>query len=206
MARKQNIYFDTFEAMIDLAAQAANFLHDALTNFSPESLEGQMEKLHEIEHLADEKKHVMMTQLAAEFVTPIDREDILLLANEIDEVVDKVEDVLIRMYMYNVKAIRKEATEFTDVVKRSCVRLQAAMKDFSNFKKTKELHQAVVDVNTMEEEGDAIYIRAVRDLYTSETDPVEIIVWSENFDRLEECCDACEHVSNVMESIAMKNG
>ena len=156
MARKQNIYFETFEEMMDLAARAAKFLHDALTNFSPESLEKQMEKMHDIEHLADEKKHVMMTRLAAEFVTPIDREDILLMANEIDEVVDKVEDVLIRMYMYNVKAIRKEATEFTDVVKRSCVRLQSAMKEFSNFKKSKELHQAVVDVNTMEEEGDAI--------------------------------------------------
>ena len=60
-------------------------------------------------------------------------------------------------------------------------------------------------MNTLEEEGDAIYIRAMHRLYSTEKDAITVIGWSEAFDKLEKCCDTCEEVANVMESIIMKN-
>ncbi|MDL2323592.1 DUF47 family protein [Ruminococcaceae bacterium OttesenSCG-928-A16] len=202
---KKNEYFDTFQTLVDFSCQAAKELQTSLQEFDPMTLQGKMESMHEIEHNADDEKHTMMTKLAQEFVTPIEREDIILLANEIDEVIDKIEDVLMRIYMYNIKAIRPEALAFTDVIVRCTMALQVAMAEFYNFHKSKEIKQCIIDVNTMEEEGDALYIEAMRTLYTSDADAVTIVAWSETFDRLEECCDACEHVANVMESVMMKN-
>lgn len=205
MAKKQHDYFETFQILVDYSAQAAESLYDSFKDFDPSTLNDRRDAMHEIEHKADEAKHIMMGKLAAEFVTPIEREDILQLANEIDEVTDKVEDVLIRIYMYNVQTIRPEALAFAGVIKNCCTDLQVAMKEFANFRKSSTLHQCIVDVNTMEEEGDALYISSMRELYTTEKDAIQVLIWSEIYDKLEECCDACEHVANVLESIVMKN-
>ncbi len=205
MANKNNIYFETFIEMTELSCQAAQALHHALTNFDPEILPVMRTKLHDIEHKEDDVKHNMMQKLAREFVTPIEREDIISLANELDEVTDIIEDVLIRIYMYNIRSIIPEALTFTELIVRCCEALQVAAREFPNFHKSETLHGAIVDVNSLEEEGDTLYINATRSLYVQGGDPLTVVAWSETLDRLEECCDACEHVANVMESVVMKN-
>ena len=205
MAKNGSEYFDSFVTLVEKSCQASQFLHSALLNFDPKTIQADMEAMHEIEHAADEEKHEMMTRLVKEFVTPIEREDIILLANEIDEVTDKIEDVIIRIYMYNIQEILPEVLIFTDVIVRCCNALEIAMKEFSNFRKSKTLHQCIIDVNTMEEEGDALYIKAMRTLYCEAKGGVHVAAWSETFDRLEDCCDACERVANILESVVMKN-
>lgn len=202
---KKNIYFDTFQTLVDYSCQAARELQSSLQAFDPLTLQEKIAALHAIEHRADNEKHDMMEKLAQEFVTPIEREDIIMLAGKIDDVIDAIEDVLMRIYMYDIKEIRPAALAFTDVIVRCTQALQAAMQEFPNYQKSKELQQFIIDVNTMEEEGDALYIEAVHTLFTTEKDPVKVIAWSETFDRLEKSCDACEDVAGVMEGVVMKN-
>lgn len=205
MAKGRNEYFEAFAQMTAMAREAAVYLQKTLKEFDPKTLPEKMSSLHSIEHRADEAKHAMMKKLAREFVTPIEREDIITIANEIDDVTDTIEDVLMRIYMYNITEIRLEALAFADVIVRCCEALEVAMDEFHNFHKSQTLHQCIVDVNTMEEEGDALYMRAMRALYTSDASVVDILVWSETFDRFEVCCDACEHVAGAMESVIMNN-
>ena len=205
MAKKHNPYFEDFITMISFSVQAAEHLQDVSTNFNPDTLSEQRKAMHRIEHAADEVKHSLTKRLVKEFVTPIDREDIINLANELDNVTDKIDDILTRMYMYNINALRPEALTFADVILRSCKALEVAMAEFPNFQKSATLMQIIIEVNTMEEEGDAIYIDAVRKLYRSDDDPRLVGSWSELFDRLEDCCDACEHLADAMEIVAMKN-
>ena len=205
MAKKNSEYFESFITLVELSCQAAEYLLAALKDFKPETLHAQRAYMHDIEHRADEEKHRMMKRLAREFVTPIELEDIIQLGNELDEVTDSIEDVLIRIYMYNIQEIRPEALYFADVIERCCKALCRAVEEFPNFHKSELLQQAIIEVNTLEEEGDAIYIDAMRNLFVEEKDAVSVVAWSETFDRLEVCCDACEHVANVLESVVMKN-
>lgn len=62
-----------------------------------------------------------------------------------------------------------------------------------------------MEINALEEEGDRVYMEIMRKLHTEVTDPLEIIAWREIYDYLEKCCDACEHVADVVESVMMKN-
>ncbi len=202
---KANPYYDTFRQLSASACQAAAELQTTLRDFGRDDFKARMAELHGIEHEADNTKHEMMQKLAKEFVTPIEREDIIQLANETDELVDCIEDVLIRMYMYNIQVVRPEALEFCAVILRCCQALASAMEEFQNFHKSKTLHAAIVEVNTLEEEGDALYVNAMHRLFREGGDAVNILAWSEVFDRLENCCDTCEHVANVLESIIMKN-
>ena len=42
-------------------------------------------------------------------------------------------------------------------------------------------------------------------LFTEEKDPVQIIKWKEIFEVMEAAVDKCEDVSNVIESVILKN-
>ena len=180
-------------------------LHEVLSNYNPLEIEAQQLKIHEVEHSADKTMHAIMNRLAKEFITPIEREDIISLVQNIDDVVDCIEDVIIRIYMFNVTKIRPEALEFTELIVKCCEGLKSAAEEFSNFRKSKTIKEHIIEVNHLEDIGDKMYTRAMRDLYIVSKDPIEIIIWTDLFNILEKCFDECEDVANLMESIIMKN-
>ena len=95
MGSKQNsFYFDNFIACADYSRKAAQLLDKGMRQFDPAQIGDMIEEMHEVEHAGDEKKHELLNVLAKAFITPIEREDIILLGQNIDEVTDKIEDVL----------------------------------------------------------------------------------------------------------------
>ncbi|MFA5636979.1 MAG: DUF47 family protein [Anaerovoracaceae bacterium] len=204
MARKDN-YFNTFVKLVEFSCKSARLLIEVMTDYQPEKLEERMREMHEIEHSADLEKHLMIERLAREFITPIEREDIMELADQIDNVTDSIEDVLMRLYMFNITVIRKDALDVAIIIEQACEALKKALEEFSNFRKSKTLHKHIVEVNRLEEVGDKIYTEATRRLYVSEMNPVAVSAWTHVFHILEKACDSCEDVSDVIESVMMKN-
>lgn len=203
-----NKCFNYFKAFIDLSndsLRAAELLITTLHNFDVNKLEEKVKEMHTIEHNADLERHEIMNRLVKEFLPPIEREDIISLADNVDDVVDSIEDVLIGIDMYNVKDIRPEIIKFTEVITDCCKSMSAALTEFEHFKRSNTLHAAIVEVNRLEEVADQLYINGVRDLYKSTKDPVELMIWTEIYLLLEKCCDSCEEVANDIENIVMKN-
>lgn len=205
MARKNNDYFKMLTEMVGYSCTCAKSLNRILSNFNVKSLSADLAELHQIEHAADIAKHDLMNTLVKEFITPIEREDIMSLAQLIDSVSDRIEDVLIKIYMYNIQVIRPEAFQFTAVIENCCEALKTAMGEMHNFKKSQKLHECIVEVNRLEEVGDKLYLELMHNLYAESKDAVEIMVWTETFDNLEKCCDTCEHVADIIETVIMKN-
>lgn len=191
--------------MADYSCKAAAGLHEILTNFNPETLPQKIGELHTIEHTADKIKHDLMEKLVKEFIPPIEREDIVELAGQIDSVTDSIEDVLLRVYMYNIKEIPAEFLTFSELIVKCCGELLKMMQEFSNFKKSTTLKGYIIEVNGVEEQGDKLYSDAVRALFTSGRDAIVIMGMNEVYNRFEKCCDACEDVADVVESVIMKN-
>ena len=162
-------------------------------------------KMHEIEHSADMKKHEMSEALAKAFVTPIDREDLDLLSKILDDVVDTLEEILQRFYIYDVKKIRPSAVEFAKKLVKSCELLCDVMAEFENFKKSKKIRELIIEINDAEEECDRIYLSSMRELTLTSKDALETISWRKIYEIFEECADACEHVSDCIGSVIMKN-
>jgi uncharacterized protein len=203
--KKGNDYFEMLSELVDYSCSAANLLYDTLLNFEVNKIENKIEEMHKIEHSADLKKHDMMDKLLKEFITPIERGDIAELAHEIDNVTDAIEDILARIYMFNITSMRKEALDFANVIIKNCNELKGLMKEFRNYKKSQEIQKLIVNINGLEEEGDNLYIMSIRNLYTTSKDPIELMTWTDTFKYFERCCDACETAANVVESVIMKN-
>lgn len=206
MAKKENnYYFDTFAKGIYYANDAISLLQDCFDHFEVAGIKGQLDDMHKIEHAADGVKHEMMERLMKEFLPPIEREDIVELSHTIDNVTDSIEDVLLGIYMYNITALRPELNEFAGIISRCCAALKEMAQEFPNFRKSSLLKEKIVEVNGLEEEGDRLYTEAMHRLYTEEKDPVSILAWTTLYDRLEKCCDSCEHVADTVEQVIMKN-
>lgn len=199
-------YFNMFVELVDYSCQAAINLHATLNDYDPNALVETMALLHDIEHSADIRKHELLNLLAAEFIPPIEREDIIAIANEIDDVTDTIEDVLLRIYMFNIREIKPDALKFSTLIVGCCEALKRTMEEFHNFKKSKQIHNYIVEVNRLEEDADKLYIQAVHSIFINkELDPVEVFSWQETYNTMEKCCDTCEHVSTLIESVIMKN-
>ena len=83
--------------------------------------------MHEIEQAADEKKHEIHDALITAFVTPIEREDIAALSENLDTVTDRIEGVLHRLYFDNIRSIRPDALELVDMIERVCTEMRALL-------------------------------------------------------------------------------
>lgn len=198
-------YFRFFIEMMECARDGAKLLEQTLEDFNPDRLKAVMEQMHAIEHSGDMKKHEMTEHLVAEFLPPIDREDINRLAAILDDLIDSIEDVLISMYMYGVTSCREDVAGLTNIITTCTKELVALLKDFHHLRKANDMKKRIIEVNRLEEVGDKLHLEAMRKLYLTEKDAVSIGVWKDIYNFLEKCCDECEHVADAVEEIVMKN-
>lgn len=205
MAKGDKFYYDNFAECAALAKKAAEYLVSCLENYDYDKIEEMLENMHVFEHSADIKKHEMNEALAKAFVTPVDREDLDMMSQQLDTVLDLLEEVLQKLYIYNVKAIEPAAIEYAKKLVKGCGILEEIMVEFENFKKSKKLRELIIAENDVEEECDKLYLATMHALTKNSTDVLTTISWYKVYDCFEACSDACEHVSECVGSIVMKN-
>lgn len=198
-------YFKAFEEISLLVIQSAELLSSILKDYQLETLESKLAEMHEIEHTADEKKHHMMRYLYQDFLPPIERDDIIELAHALDTTLDMVEDVLIRMDMYQIEKVQPEMLEFMGLVEQAAHKLHEIMKNLRNFKKSNLSLKATVEMNNIEEQGDVLYHRAIKKLHMGKGDLLESFAYSKIYDTFEKSCDAFEEVADIVEAVILKN-
>ena len=206
MAKKtDNMYYNNFNESIAISCEAARMLKEILKDFDSNKLPENITKMHDIEHKGDEKKHELTEALVKAFITPIERDDIIRLSQNIDTLTDSIEDILMNIYIMNVTEIRPEALTFADSLIYCCEQTYKLVQEFANFKKSKTLKQLVIEINHLEEEGDAMYLEFTHDLYKTCKDPLTVMIWHQIFSSFENCFDTCEDVADVIEGIMIEN-
>ena len=203
--KKDYDYFEYFSKCADYICQAADYLRDTLVHFDKNSFEDRMKEMHKIENMADNMKHEMSKQLIHEFLPPIEREDIIALAHELDDVIDALDDVMRRIYMFNVDSIQPGAIEFADLITKCSKVVKATADEFRNFKNSKTIRDHIVTVNTLEWEGDNLHAKCFRELFSTDTDTRSLLIWTTIYEDLEACLDNCEDAVDIIESVIMKN-
>ncbi|OQB16062.1 MAG: putative pit accessory protein [Firmicutes bacterium ADurb.Bin193] len=203
MAIKDVDYFELFVKSASVCCKAAEQL-ESLVKGNENTIE-KIAAIHEVEHEGDVLYHKIYGHLNRSFITPIEREDILLIARYIEETIDTIDEVAIMFNMLSVTNIRDDGKELIKLISKSCSALLDATIEFKNFKKSKKLMPLLVEINHIEEEGDRLYQSSVKSLFSNETNVMEVIKWKNIFDTLENVLDACENVADVMESVIVKN-
>ena len=205
MAKKNNDYFKMIEQQTSYCVEASNLLEDIFCKFNAEDINEYHAQMHEIEHAADKIHHEILRKLSTEFITPIDQEDILRLVQIIDDITDALDEVVLEFYMYHIDRVPEKAAELSKIVNRCVCALHEAAGELKNFKKPEALRALVVKVNDIETEADGVYTEAIHGLFGKDIEVKALLGIKAVFESLEQCCDLCEHATDVIEQVIIKN-
>ena len=203
--KKEYDYFACFCEVGEIASETALYLKNAIQNFQCGNIDTYAADMHNLEHQADAKRHELCNHLAHEFMPPIEREDISLLSQKLDNIVDSVEDVMRKIYMFHITDICPEAVSFAELVADSCQVFSKLLDEFPNYKKSKVLRQYIIEINTIENKGDKLHAESIRRLFTEEETSVNQLAWTKIFDSFENSLDICEDAADIIDSIITKN-
>lgn len=203
--KKEYDYFEFFCKSAQIACDAAEYLYDSLKNYDRDTFEKRLEEVHKIENRADDEKNEMLRILEREFITPIEREDIARMAHTLDDIVDDIDDVMRRVYMFNVESILPNAVSFSELIVKSTAVMKAAMEEFVNFKKSKELGELLLAIDSLETEGDRLHAKYIKELFADNNDAVTKLVWTTIYDDMEACLDNCDNAAGAISNVMLKN-
>lgn len=205
MAKQDKFYYQNLVEAADISCSAAEYLFRCLSDYQAPALQERLVEMHRIEHQGDMKKHEMSEALARAFVTPVDREDLALISQNIDEVTDTIEEVLQRFYVNDIDHVTADCVAFAEKLVDCCKQMKAMVEEFENFKKPAKLHEMVVNLNHTEEECDQLYLESSLRICREQKDALLVYFWREIYEKMEKCADACEHVGDCVETVVMKN-
>jgi predicted phosphate transport protein (TIGR00153 family) len=163
-------------------------------------------RVKDAEHAGDEVTHEIMIKINTTFVTPFDREDIYRLASALDDVLDAMEEAADRIVLYRLGTLPEGISAQVEVLQRAAAVTAEAM---PRLEKMAELQEYWIQVNSLEDEADAVYRTLLGDLLAPPdsappSDVLTLLKTKEIVETLEEAADAFETVANTVESIAVK--
>ena len=198
-------YFDEFEKSAKLAKEAVKELKNYVSNFKKTNSEVEMKKIHEIEKNGDNNLQDLKNFLLKDFLPPIDREDILAISSKIDDLIDSIDEIVIDINIFNVTEIANNMKTSVELLEKAIESVYDLVVELKNLKKVKEIKDKVIEINEIEEQSDRLYEESIRNLYKNEKDVVEILKWSNIYNTVEECFDACEVIAYCIEEVLVKN-
>jgi uncharacterized protein len=193
-------FFELFNELAKRVVSSAVLLRDLFSD--PRRIEELATAIKNIEHEADHITHDVTTRLDSSFVTPLDREDIHSLAQELDNVVDLIDGTARRAVMFHIGESRDAARKLCEIVIQATRHLERAV---TQIKDPRAVTLATREVKVLEAQGDGVYHEAMGALFAGRPDPLEVMKWKELYDTIEETLDRCQTVAIVLESISLKN-
>ncbi len=188
-----------------LFRKQGQLVSETLAELSKSLLEGRSRhpRLRDLEHECDDVTHEIYNLVNRTFVTPLEQEDILLLASSLDEIVDLAEEVADKLELYRVVEVTKHARAMGEALDRAGVEIARALDTLETFQD----HEARrLEVHRLENEGDRIMRAALGELFADDSQPAaHLIKWKDLYDLLEATMDECEHVAHLLERITIKN-
>jgi predicted phosphate transport protein (TIGR00153 family) len=191
-------FFELFSAASANTVETAALLEKLLETF-PDEARDLIAKIKEREHEGDRLTTELVGLVNRTFVTPFDRDDIINLANAIDDILDHIDDASMNLELYDVRRVPERAREQADVIRRAAQKLDETVRCLEGFK---DATQELRDLRSLE---DRLVRNAVAELFRSGQDPISIIRWKDIHEQLEDGIDAFQRAADVLEAILVKN-
>jgi uncharacterized protein len=193
-------FYTLFDRAASNLVDTARLLIDLLEHYPDRR--NLVEEIKDREHEGDRVTHEIVQLVNRTFVTPIDGEDIYDLATALDDVCDYMDQVADELNLYGVHEVPREAVEQAQVIARAVAKLAEAIAGLDGLR---SVSQQLVDIHTLEDEGDRIVRDAIARLFRDGHDPLVVIRWKDIYEHLEMAVDSCERSAHVLESIYLKN-
>ena len=198
-------YYDNFINSTNYAYEEMKLIKEYFKNFNADNASEIENKVHYFENEADKVLHNSLNYLVRDFIPPIDREDIINLLHQLDDVVDCVDEIAIDVNIYNIEHLRDDINEYMELLEQGVESLVELTKKMKIAKSRDDIKELIVTINNIEDDGDKLFQASMKELYKNEKDAIEVNKWTIIYSRLEDCFDRLEDVSDYIDEIVMKN-
>ena len=203
--KKEMFFYNLFCEQIGKILDVGECFFEWISNYQMDDIKEKADEFGRMENECDDLAHRVLQEVHKSFITPFDREDIYMMVNNMDKIVDAMEKTANSFYVYNITSIKPYACKQVEI-NLSCIReLKVMFENLKDFKKSDVVVKQIIEVNRLENQADYIYRDALKELFQTETNPVEIIKWQNIYDHLEKCTDVCEAVADTVEGVVMKH-
>jgi hypothetical protein len=168
-------------------------------------VEEQANRIRDLEHRADSLCQQTMELLHRSFITPIERADIHAISSRLDDVIDHIEAVSQRLWLYEIADATPEVIEMAENLVGATAALRATIDALAAGIDAGRIRVLCADVKAVEKANDRLLRRATARLFREEKDPKTLIKWKEIYENIEDAIDRCEDVANVVEGVALEN-
>jgi uncharacterized protein len=201
---KDRIFYQLFENMTaQLVAMGAK-LTEVVSEPDFEKRGKLIKDIEDMEHTCDDITHEIFTQLGKNFITPFDREDIHYLASALDDIADYIQASAKKINFYKVNPQDSGIQKLADIIEKGCIAVNKAVVELRNMKNMRQITDALVEINSIENQGDDLFDMSIERLFDTEPDAKEVIKKREIYQVMEIVTDKCEDAANVIESIIVK--
>ncbi|MEE8442819.1 MAG: DUF47 family protein [Dehalococcoidia bacterium] len=202
---REDRFFGLLRSSTNNLNEVSKLLVDLMEDF--QNVPEKVAEIKRLEEVGDHVIHEIMRNLHRTFVTPLDREDIALLGERLDDVVDSIEEAARFMVEYRISQPTPAARELAGIILRASeVLMEAMSKVHLRGSKLKSILPDAVEINRLENEADQVASRAMAQLFHDNLPPIEVMKWRDIYYELEMATDQCEDAANVLEGIVLKNG
>ncbi len=196
-------FYDWFEKASANLLEGAKVLLDLLEHY--EDVENKVARITEIEHNGDFIVHEVTQLLPRTLITPIDNEDIQQLISAIDDALDSIEDSALRLVIYQVEEIKPPALKLARLIVSGAQELHEAVGGLRNKENFDRVHEHIVEMNTLENNGDRVYRDGLTELVAHRENIFDLIRWREIYAYLEATTDRIEDAADVLQRVIIAN-
>ncbi len=201
---KDRIFYSLFEDSSQRVLQMSRTLKQMVNENDPAERSSIMTQIEDLEHKNDEATHKIFTELSRNFITPFDREDIHYLATALDDVADHIYAAGKKINFYRINTNDHGIRKFADLIEQSAEQVQHAVLELRNMKNLRLITEAIVKINSIENQADDLFDTNVERLFAEEDDAKQVFKMREIYQVMEDATDKCEDAGNVIESIIIK--
>lgn len=201
---KDKIFFHLFENVVETVIQMAAKLKQVVYEKEFDKRTVIIREIEDLEHVNDDYTHRIFTELGRNFITPFDREDIHYLATALDDICDYIYASAKKINFYKVNPDDIGFQKMAELILNSCTEVQKAVGELRDMKNLRKITDAMVAINSIENQADDIFDTSIEKLFETEADAKEVIKKREIYQVMEIVTDKCEDAANVIESIVIK--
>lgn len=201
---KDRIFYTLFENMADVVNKMAIQLKEMVNESDVDKRAELSANIENLEHKNDDYTHNVFTELGRNFITPLDREDIHSLATALDDIADYIYATAKKINFYKVNPNDLGIHKLADLILQGSIQIQKAVHGLRDMKNLREMTEAIVKINSIENQADDVFDMSIEMLFNKENDFKEVIKKREIYQVLEIATDKCEDAANVIESIIIK--
>jgi len=198
-------FLPLLKELTEVMVCAASLLHD-LFAFTEKDKRAEICRLIKVEETKGDKiSGRVLKELNNTFITPFDREDINELSDKIEEIIDVINRVALKVLLYSPSQFTEQTVQMTEIIQKGSLEVQGAIHGLNHLTRSDDsFRKHYKKIKALEEEADGVYEKGITALFKEQEDTRELVKLKDILQELEKTANKINSTGKVLKTIFVK--